>query len=149
MKTQYILGVALALLTLNATAQYGYGHEPDAERQQVINQYVLDLQKADAVDISQLFVDGGYVVSTSRGKVNANNFFNAFLPNLIASKTQLNGIYKSTTDPRLYTARFHFTFTLKDGEQGDGEYVDEFAFAGHSIKLTSVSMFENLKFPAE
>ena len=58
------------------------------------------------------------------------------------------GINKAKTDQNRFAARFHFKFKLKDGEEGNGEYIDEFVFTEHSTKLSAVYMFENLKFPS-
>jgi len=43
-------------------------------------------------------------------------------------------------------ARFFFSFDMKDGYKGHGEYVDEFVFVNNSSKLAAVYMFENLNF---
>lgn len=117
-----------------------------SDREKVITQYLMDLKNADYKDIVQLFEKNGIVVSTSRGNVNAKDFFYAFLPEIETANTELHQSFSSNMDVNRYAARFHFTFTLKDGETGDGEYVDEFVFADHSNKLVAVYMFENLKF---
>lgn len=118
-----------------------------AKREHVIHQYILDLGKADYEDITRLFDDKGTVVSTSRGNVNAQEFFYGFLPSIQSATTAFHQSFMSTNDNNRYAARFHFDFKLNDGETGEGEYVDEFIFAKHSTKLITVYMFENLKFP--
>lgn len=115
-------------------------------RENVIKQYINDLQSADAEHISELFVAKGTVVSTSRGAVDARDFFHSFLPEIESASTELHGLFINTNSASSYTARFHFIFNLKDGEQGEGEYIDEFIFATNSSKLLAVYMFENLKF---
>lgn len=116
------------------------------ERDQVVRQYILDLERADYQGISALFENGGTVVSTSRGNINAKDFFYSFLPNIESATTEFHQAFTSNVDNNRYAARFHFSFKLKDGETGDGEYVDEFIFGTNSAKLTSVYMFENLRF---
>ncbi len=116
------------------------------QREQVIVRYVLDLQQANYQDISQLFVKDGIVVSTSRGEVKAQPFFYSFLSNVTLAKTELHQVFSSYLENHRYAARFHFSFKLKDGETGNGEYMDEFVFKDASIKLATVYMFENLKF---
>ena len=115
-------------------------------REQIINQYILDLQNADYKDITQLFEKNGIVISTSRGKVDAKEFFYSFLPNILHAETKIHQFFINQSDNNHLSARFHFSFTLKDGEEGNGEYIDEFIFADHSAKLSAVYMFENLKF---
>lgn len=117
-----------------------------SDREKVITQYLTDLKNADYKDIVLLFEKNGIVVSTSRGNVNAKDFFYSFLPEIETANTELHQSFSSKMDVNRYAARFHFTFKLKDGETGDGEYVDEFVFANHSSKLAAVYMFENLKF---
>lgn len=115
-------------------------------REQIVKQYITDLGHADYKHISNLFTANGHVISTSRGKVNAKEFFYSFLPALLKSETQLKEIFSDSVGEKL-TARFHFSYTMKDGEKGEGEYVDEFIFTEKSDKLAAVYMFENLKFP--
>ena len=116
-----------------------------AEREQAARQYVADLGKADSHDIIQLFAKDGYVISTSRGKMDAKEFFQAFLPNISKSSSEWHQYFNETNDVDRFAARFHFIYQMKDGEQGEGEYVDEFIFEKNSNKLTAVYMFENLK----
>lgn len=117
-----------------------------AAREQIIHQYINDLGAANDDDVSALFAQNGVVVSTSRGTVNAADFFHSFLPNIGSATTEFHQAFIGHVDPNRYAARFHFRFALKDGETGDGEYVDEFLFADNSSKLLSVYMFENLLF---
>jgi hypothetical protein len=145
MKINHIIlgcGVLLAMTTCYAKN----AHDLETARQQVTRQYILDLQKADYKDISQLFEKEGNVISTSRGKVNAKDFFYSFLPNINSATTNLHQTFLNETDKNRLAVRFHFSFKLKDGEEGKGEYVDEFVFTNNSVKLSAVYMFENLKF---
>jgi len=155
---QILLGLAASITLMNcASAAQANASIPlkntssllQDERMQVVKQYIIDLQKADYKDITRLFEKNGIVVSTSRGKVNAKDFFYAFLPNIQLASTQLNQTFMSDSDGNRMAARFHFIFKLKDGEEGSGEYVDEFVFSNNSSKLSSVYMFENLKFKNE
>jgi len=137
---------AFVTLFSSMTAAYAAPNDLKIEREQVIKQYVMDLQSADAQDISALFEDKGIVISTSKGKVNATDFFYSFFPAIESAHTELHQLFINNTDDGRYAARFHFNFKLKDNEEGDGEYVDEFVFANNSSKLIAVYMFENLKF---
>lgn len=142
----------LGLIFLTSiTAQYAIaGTEQTAElkaaREHVIHQYITDLGRADNKDINTLFVEGGTVLSTSRGTVNAQDFFNSFLTEIQNANTEFHQAFVSSQDNNHYGARFHFNFTLHNGETGSGEYVDEFIFEDNSAKLKEVYMFENLKF---
>ncbi len=119
------------------------------ERLNVIHQYVEDLQKADYKDITALFEPNGYVVSNSHGKTNAKEFFYAFLPNIVSAQTSFNQTFSTHIDKDRLAVRFHFKYAMKDGEQGEGEYIDEFVFTENSLKIASVAMFENLKYPSD
>lgn len=112
----------------------------------VIARYVHDLGQADAQDIVKLFATDGFVLSTSAGKKDARMFFKTFLPKIKTAHTQLKKIFVSNeqNSGNHYAARFHYTYTLKNGERGDGEYVDEFIFNSKG-ELSAVYMFENLK----
>jgi hypothetical protein len=116
------------------------------KRELAIKQYVLDLQTANYKDINNLFEKNGIVVSTSKGRVGAKEFFYAFLPNIVKGNSELHQMYVSQSEVNRMVARFHFGFTLKDGESENGEYVDEFIFSDNSDKLAGVYMFENMKF---
>jgi hypothetical protein len=115
-----------------------------AQREHVIQQYIYDLEKANLADISLLFTAEGNVISTSKGKINARQFFAGFFPWIESAKTELHQTFISKNSPNHYAARFHLEFLLTDGENGNGEYVDEFVFAPNSNQLTNVYMFENL-----
>lgn len=117
----------------------------DEARGQVMKRYILDLQQADYKDITTLFTKSGTVVSTSRGKVDAKTFFYSFLPEVISANSELHGVYQADQDNSVLAARFHFDYKMKDGEEGGGEYLDEFTFLPDSDRLISVYMFENLK----
>jgi hypothetical protein len=138
--------VLLSLFGTAAMANQDNPAELRAKREHVIHQYIHDLGQADYNDITALFNDGGVVTSTSRGIINAQEFFTSFLSEIQTADTEFHQSFTSMEDSNHYGARFHFNFTLKDGETGDGEYVDEFIFADNSAKLTQVYMFENLKF---
>jgi hypothetical protein len=136
------------LLFSGLTTSYALPTNQDllTERKQVIEQYLLDLQKADYKDITQLFEKNGYVVSTSKGKINAKEFFYVFLPKVKSAKTESHNIFISDQDPNTLAGRFHFTFAFNSGEEENGEFVDEFVFSPNSSKLSAVYMFENMKF---
>lgn len=136
---------AASFITL-ITPHYVFAAPSCISKEEVAKRYLLDLAKADYKDIVRLFDKNGFVISTSRGKVNAKEFFYAFLPNVESAKTELHQIFTSQSDANRITARFHLTYQLKDGEKGNGEYVDEFIFDANSHKLSAVYMFENLKF---
>ncbi len=149
MKIKKISYIYLLIIALSNYAIAGQGYsssELNVEREQVIRQYITALERADYQGISALFGKEGTVVSTSRGSVNAKDFFYVFLPNIESATTEFHHAFISNVDNNRYAARFHFSFKLKDGETGDGEYIDEFLFSNNSTKLVSVYMFENLKF---
>lgn len=149
MKIKKIVCIFPVLLSLSnyATAGQDYTYSDlNVEREQVIRNYILDLERADSDSISALFEDGGTVISTSRGNVNAKDFFHGFLPEIESASTEFHQSFINNVDNNIYAARFYFKFKLKDGEVGEGEYVDEFKFSNNSAKLVSVYMFENLKF---
>jgi len=149
MKIKKISYISLILIALSNYAIAGQDYSSsdlNVERDKVVRQYILDLERADYQGISALFGEGGTVISTSQGNVNAKDFFYSFLPNIESATTEFHQAFISNVDNNRYAARFHFSFKLKDGETGNGEYVDEFIFGNNSAKLTSVYMFENLKF---
>lgn len=139
--------ISLAILTFTNSVIAAQNDEDtlNKSREKIVKQYIMDLQKADYKDITQLFEKDGIVISTSRGKVDAKEFFYTFLPNISSAHTELRQYFVGVTDSDRTVARFHFNFKLKDGEEGHGEYVDEFIFSKNSTKLTAVYMFENLK----
>lgn len=149
MKIRYIISGLTAVFVLSNTA-FANSSEVDAAlidaRQKIANQYILDLQNADYKNIVQLFEKNGKVVSTSRGEMDAKEFFYAFLPYIQEAKTEIHQFFKAKDGSDKLAVRFHFTYKMKDGEEGEGEYIDEFIFAHASAKLTQVYMFENLKF---
>ena len=149
MKIKQLACAFLTLLTLANSAMAQNQSWPEnlqSQRKKVMDRYIMDLQNADYKDIVQLFEKEGYVISTSKGNVNAKDFFFAFLPLIQNAKTEVHQGFYSDRDQNKYAVRFHFNFTLKDGETGDGEYVDEFSFTEGTSKLASVYMFENLNF---
>lgn len=144
---KYLL-IGLVVMTFSKSVMAAQGDDINLKesREQVVRQYITDLQDANYKDIAQLFEKDGLVISTSRGKVNAKDFFYSFLPEISIATTEMHQYFSSSTDSDRFSARFHFAFKLKDGEKGDGEYVDEFIFSKNSTKLAAVYMFENLKF---
>lgn len=149
MRIQSISFFMLTLLALTNSAIATANNVSDTlqtERKKVINQSIMDLKNADYKDIATLFENNGIVVSTSRGTVNAKDFFYSFLPSIETANSELHQSFLNDSDSNRYAARFHFEFKLKDGEMGNGEYVDEFVFTNNSAKLSAVYMFENLKF---
>lgn len=147
MRTKYVtLGLAAMLFISTSYALQDNPQNLQVERERTAKQYIFDLQNADYKDIVQLFEKNGFVISTSRGKVDAREFFYDFLPNVVSAKTELHQFFTSSLYANRLAARFHFSFKLKDGAEGSGEYMDEFVFVANSAKLVSVYMFENLKF---
>ncbi|CDZ77783.1 hypothetical protein BN59_02073 [Legionella massiliensis] len=142
----FLLAIAIGHNTIAAESSYSDSVNLDSQRRHVITEYILDLGKADPEGITALFSDGGTVISTSKGEVGAYDFFHSFLPNIESADTEVHQTFLSKGDENHYAARFRFNFKLKDGEMGDGEYIDEFIFENNSAKLISVYMFENLKF---
>jgi hypothetical protein len=136
----------IGLVFLSLTLITPIGAQTYPTQINVIKRYVHDLGQADARDIVKLFTADGFVLSTSAGKKDARVFFNTFLPKIKTAHTQLEKIFMSheQNSRNHYAARFHFTYTLKNGERGDGEYVDEFIFNPNGA-LSAVYMFENLK----
>jgi hypothetical protein len=142
MKRKLLSAIVIMLSTSAMANQSNAIDSLHEDREQVIKQYVKDLQNADYKDISQLFDSNGIVVSTSRGKMNAKEFFYSFLPGVTSANTELHQSFASGDDVNRYASRFHFKFTMKEGEVGEGEFV----FVEGSSKLSAVYMFENLKF---
>lgn len=145
-KNKLLIGFVTLFAISNTWAAQQVSSSLQDERVHVVNSYIEDLEKADYQSIVQLFDKNGFVVSTSRGHVDAKEFFYGFLPEITLAHTTLHKTFAGMDDANKLTSRFHFTFTLKDGEQDGGEYVDEFTFKENSALLTSVYMFENLKF---
>lgn len=145
----------LAYFTLVVLSQTAFASELqtssdlNAERNHVIREYIQDLERADYQAISSLFEDGSTLISTSRGNINAKEFFRSFFPNIESASTEFHQAFVNQVDGDRYAARFHLNYTLKNGEKGNGEYVDEFVFASNSSKLSHVYMFENLKFNSQ
>lgn len=135
-KSSFIFTVLLLSITHSSFAT-------QTTRNQVVTRYLADLQNADYKDITSLFEPNGVVVSTSRGKINAKEFFYGFLPNIQSAKVDTHQLFAGT---ERRAARFHLQYTMKDGEKGAGEYMDEFVFSKNSAKLAAVYMFENSHF---
>lgn len=149
MKFTKIGYIALMLIGLNHTLIAGQQDEQlvlNVKRDQVIHDYIRDLENADYQHITALFEEEGIVVSTSRGHIDAKEFFYGFLPLIESASIQYHQGFISRDDNNRYAVRFHFNFKLKDGEIGDGEYIDEFVFSDKSPLLKAVYMFENTKF---
>lgn len=138
---------ALFLLSSFALAEAKEPSTLEIKRQTVIQEYFHDLQKADPQAMSQLFEENAYVISTSKGKLNAKDFFYAFLPTVVQFNTEQHQAFLKGEDPDHSLVRFHLNFVLNNGDRHEGEYVDEFIFTKNSDKLAAVYMFENLKFP--
>lgn len=128
----------LFLINFNALA-----NNLQIKREEAVKQYLMALNNKDINKISALFVNDGYVVSTSKGKINASKFFSEFLSELKSSKVEIFNLYKDPNDPNHYAARFHFSWLEKNGETGSGNYMDDFSFANNTNKLVTVFMFEN------
>lgn len=139
MKTHY-----LSLLLVVGVSLANASPAMKQDRQEIINKYLMYLQNGDYKSMYSLFEKNGIVVSTSKGKMHFKDFFGNFLPMIRAAKTETHSIFSSPGDH--LAARFKFSYELKDGETGSGEYMDEFIFEPHSLKLRAVYMFENLKF---
>lgn len=141
MKIQKLLIFLFVFLSLPA-----FANDLTKEREQVAREYIQNLADKNYKAILQLFEKNAYVVSTSRGRVDAKEFFYGFLPNVVEAHAQANEIFSNVDN---LTTRFHFDFKMKDGEVGGGEYIDEFVFTPNSTKLAAVFMFENLKFESD
>lgn len=115
-------------------------------RLQTVRQYFWNIENKNVEGMSQLFVRNGTVVSTSKGKLPAKEFFAGFLPALNYAKATPSLSYIATNSNEHFAAQFHLNYKLKDGEEGGGTYMDDFLFAKNSNKLVSVAMFENTKF---
>ena len=116
----------------------------DEARIDTVKQYLSALQSANVSQMLGLFAPGGTVVSTSKGRVNVEDFFPNFFPEIQSASVQTGTIYKS--EDGKYSASFSFSWHLKEGESGGGHYVDEFFFVESSNKLQTVYMYENIKF---
>lgn len=143
--------ISFLLVTLFTTSFANADEKPakddlQASRQEIVQQYLSDLKKLDYYHIVTLFNGNGLVVSTSKGKNNARDFFYTFLPTVKKSNTELHKVFLGDTDPNALAARFHLKLRMKDGKQTEGEYMDEFVFEKNSNKLLAVYMFENLQF---
>ncbi|OGT45131.1 MAG: hypothetical protein A3E83_07590 [Gammaproteobacteria bacterium RIFCSPHIGHO2_12_FULL_41_20] len=134
------------MTSLSAAAAINQVPNLNEARAEIVTRYITDLGSANTQDIISLFDKNGTVVSTSRGSMNAKEFFNAFLPEIVDAATVINQTFLGVTDADRMTARFHFSFKLKNGETGEGEYLDEFVFNNNSILLSEVIMFENTKY---
>jgi hypothetical protein len=145
--TKFLLSLTALLAISNITHAGNDNISLNQERARVVKQYINDLKNADYHDIVTLFEKDGFVVTNSRGKVDAKDFFYSFLPEIKTADATLEKFFIGSDDDNVVAARFHFAFTLKDGEKGDGEYVDEFTFSPNSAKLKAAYMFENMKFP--
>jgi len=145
MQTSQIVSALTALLiSVTSYATPLTVNELKTAREQVLQQYVRDLQNADYKDITALFEKNGTVISTSHGEVDAKTFYYSFLSNVSSAATEIHQMYNGDETANVMAVRFHFTYAMKDGEKGSGEYIDEFTFTSNSAKLTNVYMFENL-----
>lgn len=139
-----VVALAMVLMT-NSVYANGNDRQINQERKAVIHTYLGALRDANPAAMDSLFVPDGQVVSTSEGHVNAHQFFYDFLPLINTAKVDVSDLYHSISKPNRYSAGFHFSWTMKTGDQGGGHFVDEFVFAKHSAKLKIVYMYENSK----
>jgi len=137
----YVMG--LAGIITSAQAEVPSASTP-VEKQ--ILRYLTNLATGNAADMKAVFTPQGYVISTTQGKKPAIVFFTNLLPQLKEEKMTLHRVYSNGKPSGWYSASFHYTFTLKDGEQRDGDYTDEFHVDSVSGKFDQVIMYENLKF---
>ena len=145
-KTKLAMLVVGLMTSFTVAAAANQKSDLNEARSEIVTRYVADLGSANSQDIISLFEENGTVVSTSRGKMNAKEFFNAFLPQIANATTVINQTFYGVTDANHMSVRFHFSFKLKDGEAGEGEYIDEFVFKNNSVQLSEVIMFENTKY---
>ncbi|WP_339057985.1 hypothetical protein [Candidatus Regiella endosymbiont of Tuberolachnus salignus] len=147
MKLKKMSYLAIVLFALTNTAFATTSEELAQQRQQVVKKYVNDLGAAKYQEINSLFTKESVVFSTSKGKFNAQEFFEGFLPKVRSASTELKQYFINTEDPDRVAARFYLALTLKDGDgkKHEGDYMDEFVFEKNSDKLLAVYMFENLK----
>jgi hypothetical protein len=139
------LMMSFTLFTCFHAPQLLAGNSLEKDHLQAVQAYLKNLNDKDAKAIINLFESNGSVISTSKGKVKAAQFFNHFLPELSQSEVKIKQIYQSISDSNRMGAKFHFAYTMKNGERGEGEYMDDFLFRNNSDKLVQVEMFENLK----
>ena len=141
---------ALATLVL-LSVQYAHANTDnlslDEKRQTTVANYINHLGNANLEGMQAIFGDDSIVVSTSAGEKNALTFFSGFFPLINKAHTELHQRFTSITDKNRIGARFHLDYQLHDGENGTGEFVDEFVFYDNSDQIKAVYMFENLKFP--
>lgn len=150
MKKPSVLISSLILMHCAPAATASSGSSTlEAQRSHVIHQYLYDLENANLKDMISLFTKEGWVISTSKSKINAKDFFSDFLPSIKSAKTVFHQEMLSVDNTEHYAVRFHFEFKLKNGENRQGEYMDEFVFAQNSSRLNQVYLFENPHFPSE
>lgn len=130
---------AIIVCTANAAESSQTLH---TKRVQTVLQYLHDLQTANVTDILRLFKSNAKVISTSQGEVSAKAFFESFLGQVVSAQVNLVNLQKCNSKPDRYTARFRFSWTMKNGDTGAGEFVDEFIFLPHEAILDEVIMSE-------
>jgi hypothetical protein len=138
---------ALSLFVILAFFYFSPSFASSLQQQRIhaIKQYLNNLQSKDVQGMLTLFTKDGTVVSTSKGKISAQKFFTGFLSELTDATVNLSQLFISIQNNNRLSARFHLTYKLKSGEEGQGEYMDDFTFLDHSSKLSQVYMFENVK----
>jgi hypothetical protein len=137
-----IIMLSLVLLSFG-NISYANKNLLEIERLHQIKAYLSDLQDHDADAISGLFVPGGTVLSTSRGSINAAQFFHSFLPTIKIATVSVQSIYKAVDKKNDYSASFSFHWILKDGTKDGAVYEDEFIFEKNSALFKQVIMYEN------
>ncbi len=120
-----------------------------SKRLDQIKNYATALQNHDAIKITSLFANNGYVVSTSQGKIDAREFFNNFLPFVLEGKVDVKNYYGEISNSNALAASFELTLKLINGEVVHGFFVDEFLFQKNSDLLEGVIMYENTKYPQQ
>src|SRR3989344_5091013 len=135
-----LIALLSGLLFVQAVqAGHAQGGFNDTVAKKQIQRYLNNLQTGNADDMANLFMPNGYVYSTTKGKMNAITFFNAFLPQIKTAQVTIRNIYKQDGGyGSWYAASFHYTYIMKDGEQGGGDYTDEFRFHIGSDRLDGV-----------
>lgn len=136
-----IKGAVLFLLLM--VSVNSFADTLEKERLETINQYLGALQKIDTKLMTSLFTQQGFVISTSKGKVDPMKFFTGFFNELKSTNVKISNLYKDLKYPNHYAAKFKFSWTEKTGASAGGEYIDDFTFADNSNKLLVVNMFEN------
>lgn len=142
---KYIFILSTFVFTISSSAEQlnKRSYSIEKQRLETINQYLNALKNKDIKTMNSLFSSNGVVISTSKGKIEASQFFSGFLTELKSASIKPFNIYKDINDDDHYAAKFYFSWTEKMGETAGGNYMDDFTFAKNSNKLLQVYMFEN------